>query len=163
MAMMLPLLVYLIVGLGAIGAFVGVSFIVTLNKMVTDEMRARLDDIPALLIELALRLLPPEQRDFYRVDWVDNLLVAFDEQNARYPLMRLLRSVPFVMPLFLVARRIRLNTRLIREQALEDERQERIIVIGRSALRGTGTLTATAAPCQISMGGEVSRPDDSKP
>jgi len=161
--MMLPLLVYLIVGLGAIGAFIGASFIVTLNKMFTDEMRARLDDTPALLIELALRLLPPEQRDFYRVDWLDNLLVAFYEQNARYPLMRLLRSVPFVLPLFLAAPRIRRNTRLIREQALEDERQERIIVIGRSALRVTGTLTATAAPCQISMGGEVSPPDEPKP
>lgn len=163
MALMLSLWIMLVLGLIVIGGYFVASLVAAVNKMVTDEMRARLDDIPAFLVGLALRLLPPEQRDFYRVDWLDNLLVAFDEQNARYPVMRLLRSVPFVMPLFLVARRIRLNTRLIREQALEDERQERIIVIGRSALRGTGTLTATAAPCQISMGGEVSRPDEPKP
>ena len=78
---MLTLLLYLVVGLAAICAFLVGAFVITLNKMVTDEMRARLDAIPAVLVALALRLAPADQRQFLRVDWMDNLLVAFYEKN----------------------------------------------------------------------------------
>lgn len=126
MAVMTTLLIYVIVGLIAIGAFLVAAFVVTLNKMVTDEMRARLDDIPAVLVALALRLAPADRRDFLRADWVDNLLVAFDEKNARYPAARLVRSLPFVLPLFGTAFGRQRQARAIPRQAEQDEKLERL-------------------------------------
>lgn len=123
---MTTLVIYLIVGLIAIGAFLLAAFVVTLNKMVTDEMRARLEEIPAILVALALRLAPAEQRDRLRVDWVDNLLIAFDEKNARYPVSRILRALPFVLPLFGTAAELRSQARGIRRRAEHDEKLERV-------------------------------------
>ncbi len=108
---MLTLLLYLVVGLAAIYVFLVGAFVITLNKMVTDEMRARLDAIPAVLVALALRLAPADQRQFLRVDWMDNLLVAFDEKNARYPVTRIFLSLPFALPLFGTATRLRRQAR----------------------------------------------------
>lgn len=128
---MLELLAYLVVGLGAIGAFLltllGMAIVVALNKMVTDELRARIDDIPAALVELALLAAPPSDRDHLRVDWVDNLLVAFDAKNARYPLSRLYRSAEFVFPLFGTSITLRTQARSVRRKAEQDERNERLL------------------------------------
>ena len=142
MAVMPTLLLYLVVGLGAIGLFLVGAFIVTLNKMVTDEMRARLDDIPAVLVALAVRLAPADQREFLRVDWVDNLLVAFDENNARYPVSRIFRSLPFVLPLFGTATVLRGRARAVRRRAEQDVELERLVVrpvgIGEQVVRPAG-------------------------
>ncbi|MDT5258442.1 MAG: hypothetical protein QOD10_3522 [Mycobacterium sp.] len=123
---MSTLLLYLIVGLGAVGAILAAAFVGALHSIVSDEVRARIDDIPAVLVELALRLAPEAQRDFLRVDWVDNLLVAFDEKNARYPAARLVRSLPFVLPLFGTAFGRQRQARAIPRQAEQDEKLERL-------------------------------------
>jgi hypothetical protein len=149
MAVMTTLLIYVIVGLIAIGAFLVAAFVVTLNKMVTDEMRARLDDIPAVLVALALRLAPADRRDFLRADWVDNLLVAFDEKNARYPVSRILRSLPFVLPLFGTATVLRGRARAVRRQAEQDEKLERL------AVRPVGIGEQVVRPAGIDGGGQV--------
>ena len=120
---MATLLLYLVVGLLAIGAFLVGAFVVTLNKQDGDRQdRARLDDIPAVLVAVALRLAPADQREFLRVDWVDNLLVAFDEKNARYPVSRIVRSLWFVLPLFGTAMGLRRQARAVRRRAAKDER-----------------------------------------
>jgi hypothetical protein len=123
---MATLLLYLVVGFASFWGFLVAAFFITLNKMVTDEMRARLDDIPAVLVALALHLAPAHQREVLREDWVDNLLVAFDEKNARYPVTRLFLSVPFVLPLFGMATRLRTQARAVRRRAERDERLERL-------------------------------------
>lgn len=125
------LLICLIVGLGASGVVVGgyflAMFIVTVNKLVTDEMRARIDDVPALLVGLALRLAPPGHREFLRDDWVDNLLVAFDEKTTRYPASRLVRSLLFVLPLFGFSAKLRWGARANRRWGEQDEQHERLV------------------------------------
>lgn len=118
--------IYLVVGIPAIGAFLVAAVVVTLNKMVSDELRARLDDIPALLVTLALRCLPENQREFFRPDWEGSLLVAFNEKNGRYPVTKVFKTLAFVFPLFLSARAIRRETALVRKQGLEDESLERL-------------------------------------
>jgi len=143
------LLIYLILGLGAIGVVVGgyflAMFIVTVNKMVTDEMRARIDDVPALLVGVALRLAPAGHRNFLREDWVDNLLVAFDEETARYPMARLVRSLLFVLPLFGFSAKLRWKTRALRRQGEQDEQLERLLPAQRrDMVISPAPATATA-------------------
>jgi len=115
-----------VLGMTAIGGFLVTAFVVTVNKMVSDELRARLDDIPALLVTLALWCLPEDQREFYRPDWEGSLLVAFNEKNDRYPVTKVLKTLSFVAPLFFAARTIRRETALVRKQGLEDESLERL-------------------------------------
>src|SRR5204863_4615278 len=96
------------------------------TKMVSDEMRARVDDLPAVFVGLALRLLPPDMREYYRPDWEGSMLVAFNDETSRYPVTRFFRSFQFGFSLMLGARRISRETNLLRDIAHNDELQERL-------------------------------------
>ncbi len=114
-------------GLGVLVVLVAVTVLKTLvTKMVSDELRARVDDLPAAFVALALRLLPPEMRDYYRPDWEGNLLVAFNDETSRYPITRFFRSFKFGFSLVVGAGQIRRETKLLRETTRNDERQERL-------------------------------------
>jgi WhiB family transcriptional regulator, redox-sensing transcriptional regulator len=115
------------VGLGVLVVLVAVTALKMLvAKMVSDELRARVDDLPAAFVALALRLLPPEMREYYRPDWEGNLLVAFNDETSRYPITRFFGSFRFGFSLMVGARKIRRETKLVRETACDDERQERL-------------------------------------
>jgi WhiB family transcriptional regulator, redox-sensing transcriptional regulator len=115
------------VGLGVLVVLVVVTALKMLvSKMISDELRARVDDLPAAFVTLALRLLPPEMREYYRPDWEGNLLVAFNDETSRYPIMRFFGSFRFGFSLMVGARQIRRETKLLRETARDDERQERL-------------------------------------
>ncbi len=105
-----------------------------LGKMIGDELRARVDDLPAGFVGLALRLLPPDMRDYYRPDWEGNLLVAFNDETSRYPVTRFFRSFKFGFSLMVGARQIRKETKFIQQAAKHDEQQERLV----QALIGPG-------------------------
>lgn len=77
------------------------------NKLVGDEARARVDDLPAVILKVALRRLPEEVREFYRVDWESNLLAALHDSTVRYPVTRAFKSLGFAWSLALSTRRIR--------------------------------------------------------
>jgi hypothetical protein len=95
-------------------------------KMIGDELRARIDDLPALFVWLALRLLPEDMREYYRPDWQGNLLAAFNDETAKYPVTRFLRSFAFGFSLLVGTRQIRKETETIRRTAVNDEQMERL-------------------------------------
>ncbi|MCV7424360.1 hypothetical protein H7K45_27825 [Mycobacterium yunnanensis] len=122
----LCLVVGLVVIVGTVGAALLWAITKVLSKMLEDEISARLDDVPGLLVALALRRLPRELREYYRPEWEGDLLAAFTAQNKRYPLWKLISSFAFVAPLFVSARGIRRQTKLAQKQGAADERLERL-------------------------------------
>ncbi|WP_370500208.1 hypothetical protein NWT09_31145 [Mycolicibacterium sp. jd] len=98
----------------------------TLGEMATDEMKARLEDVPAKLVAAALWRLPTHLRDEYRPEWEDDLLAAYEEKNARYPITKLVCAVRFVWPLFVHARSLRTEFEMVRQAGLADERNEKL-------------------------------------
>lgn len=145
------------VGLGILVMLVAVAALKMLvTKMVSDELRARVDDLPAAFVGVALRLLPPEMREYYRPDWEGNLLVAFNDETSRYPMTRFFRSFRFGFSLMVGAWQIRRETKLVRETARSDERQERLaqpmlepIALGTLVPAGAGrTAWVSKALCR---------------
>jgi hypothetical protein len=119
------------VGLGGLVMLVAIAALKTLvTKMVSDELRARVDDLPATLVGLALRLLPPDKQDYYRPEWEGDLLAAYNDKTSRYPVTRFFNSFKFAFPLMVHARRIRKETKFIQQAAKNDEQQERLMQAG---------------------------------
>jgi hypothetical protein len=95
------------------------------SKMISDEVRARIDDLPVLFVRLALMQLPKDMQAYYRPDWEDNALAAFNDQTARFPVTRFARSFLFGFSLLVGARQIRRDTKVVRQLA-NNEEMERI-------------------------------------
>jgi len=70
-----------------------------LRKMIGDEFRARCDDVPEWILGRALKRLPEDVRESYRVDWESNLLAVLNDSTTRYPVARVLKSVRFAFAL----------------------------------------------------------------
>jgi death-on-curing family protein len=82
------------------------------SKMIGDELRARVDDLPVLFVRLALRQLPEDMRAYYEPDWIGNVLAAFNDETAKYPVTRFVRSFRFGFSLLLGSRQIRKETKV---------------------------------------------------
>ncbi|MDR3661839.1 MAG: hypothetical protein P4L86_15900 [Mycobacterium sp.] len=95
------------------------------SKMISDELRARVDDLPVLFVRLALRQLPEDMRAYYEPDWMGNALAAFNDETAKYPVSRFVRSFRFGFSLLVGARQIRKETKVVRQLAMNDENMER--------------------------------------
>ncbi|WP_331761227.1 hypothetical protein OG225_42870 (plasmid) [Nocardia sp. NBC_01377] len=77
------------------------------RKILGDEARARIDDLPKTMLRLAARQLPADEREKWLIDWESNLLIPLLTETERYPLTRFLRSWRFGFDLMLHATRIR--------------------------------------------------------
>lgn len=137
------------VGVAVLVALMALAALKTLvAKMVSDELRARVDDLPAAFVGLALRMLPAEMRGYYRPDWEGNLLAAFNDDTSRYPVTRFFRSWMFGLSLIVGAQRIRRETKLVRDAALVDEREERLVQQLVPATGGSTAAWASLASCR---------------
>jgi hypothetical protein len=88
-----------------------------LSGMVDDELRTRVDRLAGVFVNLALRRLPADQREFYRPDWDGVLLAGLYDETAGLPVTRLFKSIRFGLSLWLGAGRIRKETKPIRQVA----------------------------------------------
>ncbi|MGO9381185.1 MAG: hypothetical protein ACLP4W_03605 [Mycobacterium sp.] len=102
----------LLVGVSVVAALVIAALVALPGKMIGDELRARVDDLPVLFVRLALRLLPEDMRAYYKPDWEGNLLAAFNDETAKYPVTRFVRSFKFGFSLLLGSRQIRKETKV---------------------------------------------------
>jgi hypothetical protein len=126
-------------------------------KMITDEVRARIDDLPFLFVRIALWQLPADMRAYYEPDWMGNVLAAFNDETAKYPVTRFVQSFRFGFSLLLFGRQIRNETKVVRQLAMNAEHMERLppsyAMIGPIQLRvrkADGTL-ATIEPIQSDL------------
>lgn len=104
-----------------VALLVGKAIVSCLSTMLDEELRARVDDLPAVIMELALRRMPEDIREQYRPDWEGNLLVAFNDANSRYPVTRMFKSIGFAASLFCAAGRVRKETKVVvAKKAVED-------------------------------------------
>ena len=125
------------------------------------EARARIDDLPKVMVRLAARRLPAAVRDDYLIDWESNLLVALNDSTARHPLTRFIKSLRFGASLLFTTRRVRREIRRAeraeRKLRTRPSRRGRHVVVRPAtatltissgtvdgSLTGTGTLTASA-------------------
>lgn len=114
-------------------------FKVVAAKLIAEDVRAMVDDLPGVVVEIAIRRLPAEMRDYYRPEFEDDL-IAFTTRYERYPTRKLFKTTWFAISLLMGAARIREETRLVYEMGKQDERSERLAsVVGarhRSAVIG---------------------------
>jgi hypothetical protein len=102
----------LLVGVSAAAVLVISALVALPAKMIGDELRARVDDLPVLFVWFALRLLPEDIRAYYKPDWEGNLLAAFNDETAKYPVTRFVRAFKFGFSLLLGVRQIRKETKV---------------------------------------------------
>jgi RNA polymerase sigma-70 factor (sigma-E family) len=86
----------------AIIAFVGTLSIVTLGDMVSEEVRARLDQLPFALLGLARRRLSDELQDDAGAEWHAELHYILRGAEA-LPVTRLFRGMRFAIGLLIAA------------------------------------------------------------
>jgi hypothetical protein len=79
----------------------------TIEDMISDEIRSRLNDLPRYLIRLAVRPLPPKDRQSY-FDELNLELTASLEGNERRQVTRLVQGLKFAAPLVVGAIPLRL-------------------------------------------------------
>lgn len=106
----------LLVGVSVVAVLVISALVALPGKMIGDELRARVDDLPVLFVRLALLLLPEDMRAYYKPDWEGNQLAAFNDETAKYPVTRFVRSFKFGFSLLLGSRQIRKETKVREKQ-----------------------------------------------
>lgn len=112
-------------------------------KLIAEDVRALVDDLPGVIMEVAIRRLPPEMRDYYRPEFEDDL-IAFTTRYERYPTRKLFKTTGFAISLLMGAARIREETRLLYQMGKQDERNERLASLVAGQYR-----TAMLGPVQL--------------
>ncbi len=123
------------------------------SKIIGDEARARVDDLPQVILAFALRRLPEDLRDSYRADWEGNLLAALHDSTIRYPATRVWKSLLFSGSLMISVRRVRkefgapsrirqLATSIYRRLLAPDRRAETLQRVVTASTGAAGTLVA---------------------
>lgn len=112
-------------------------------KLIAEDMRAMVDDLPGVIMEIAIRRLPPEMRDYYRPEFEDDL-IAFTARYERYPTRKLFKTTWFAISLLMGAARIRNETRLTYQMGKRDERNERL-----ASVEGAGHRAAVIGPVRL--------------
>lgn len=151
-----------------VALIVGRAILSCLSTMLDEEIRARVDDLPAVIMELALRRMPKDMREHYRPDWEGNLLVAFNDANSRYPVTRMFKSIGFAASLFCAAGRVRKETRVVVKEAVEDASpqkqrspQFRVVRTPRSARIKTAGTYSRPRRATMTLTDEPARDDNS--
>lgn len=94
-------------------------------KLIAEDVRAMVDDLPGVIMEVAIRRLPVEMRDYYRPEFEDDL-IAFTGRYDRYPTRKLFKTTGFALSLLIGAARILKETRPVYLTGKQDERNERL-------------------------------------
>lgn len=97
-------------------------------KLIAEDVRTMVDDLPGVLMEVALRRLPREMRDYYRPEFEDDLF-AFASQHEGRPTRKLLKTTGFALSLLAGAKGIWEETRLDYEMGKQDEQNEKLAVV----------------------------------
>jgi hypothetical protein len=134
----------ILAALAIVGAVIVWGLTAFAGKLVSDELRARADALPAFMVEVALRMLRPEMRDYHRPEWEDDL-AAFCAANDRFPGTKFVKSFKFAAGIVVRAGGIRWETRGSYRRGKHDEAGERLA----SAEPAFATVTTT--------GGQVNR------
>ena len=138
--LMMSALVLIAAGAVALAAWI---FKTVAAKLIAEDVRAMVDDLPGVIMEIAIRRLPAEMRDYYRPEFEDDL-IAFTTRYERYPTRKLFKTTGFAISLLLGAARIREETRPVYQMGKQDERNERL-----ASLVGGKHRTAMIGPIQL--------------
>jgi hypothetical protein len=112
-------------------------------KLIAEDVRAMVDDLPGVIMEVAIRRLSVEMREYYRPEFEDDL-IAFTARYNRYPTRKLLKTTGFAISLLIGAARIRKETQPVYLMGKQDERNERL-----APLVGGKHPTAMIGPIQL--------------
>lgn len=78
-----------------------------LRKVIGDEFRSRVEDLPEVITRLAARCIPEGRRDLCLQMWTETILGELLAKTARYPTERLVRCLPFAVTLALEVLEVR--------------------------------------------------------
>lgn len=129
----------LVVALGVLLLAVGQD---VLKKMLSEELRTRIDSLPKLFLALALHRLTPEVREYWKADWESNLLLPLNAASEGKPVTRFAKSFWFGLSLWLSSGRILKETKTSNDSSRAGKAASKQRILSARTIRAPGLARA---------------------